>query len=240
MRKFFELAVVSRKSVKGETLFTAEAKSKAGEIQGKASVVMQKEGAKGGIYFRYVPAEGADANKTIQRIELKAEDQAKVTEVLKQLRSQIVESVTKDSKTEVEKFLVSTMVSAHINAEEGTIKVPEDFGVTITNEMISEYWNIVMENDEWIGIEVKFEQKIAEEISRQAEEKHRQQRVAEEAAKRMAELFGKSGYGATGFKSENESKQEDEEDEEDDEVVRQLEELESDLDELLRRISDFE
>lgn len=235
MRKFFELAVVSRKSVKGKTLFTAEAKSKAEESLGSASVVLQKEGKKGGIYFRYVPTEEADAKESIHVIELKAEDQAMVTEVLKQLKEQIIEKATEDSETGVERFLVSSMVSAYINEEEGRLRVPEEFGLTITNEMISKYWNIIMGDDEWIGIEVKFEEKISEEIDKLVEEKRREQQAAEEALKQLAALFQKgSVYDGTAFNSGEEDEQEEEECEGEGEIDKQLEELSKGLDQLLK------
>lgn len=192
MRKFFELAVVSRKSVKGETVLTAEAKSKAGESLGTATVVVQKEGKKGGVYFRYVPTEEADVKESIHVVELKAEDQAMVTEVLKQLKEQVVENMTKDSETSAfEKFMISSLIGTYINVEEGTLKVPEEFGVSITNEMVSQYWNTIVE-DEWIGIEVKFEEKIAEEIGKLAEEKCRKEQKEMEEVESELEALTKS------------------------------------------------
>lgn len=188
MEKLFELSVVSRKNVTGETYVTVEAESEKGESLGKAVVVVKDEERSGGVYFRYIPNEEANAEESIATVEIKAKDQQVVQEILKQLKEAILEKARNDSNMDfMAKMLCTAYVSCCIDEEAGRISIPKDMEINITNEMIAKYVF-----DEWIGIEVKISQTIQEKIDKAAEEKR--QKEKEQIAELMKAIGEEDNY----------------------------------------------
>lgn len=190
MKKICELAVVSRKSVKGSTICRFEAKSKTEESLGFAEVALQKEDTKGGIYFRYVPNQDADAKKAISIIEIQAENQKMVTDILQQLKDEIIKkSISEFSGDGFSKIMTTLVVIRCVNAEKGRIELLDDFEVNITNEMISKYLN-----DEWLGVEGRYDKEVFDKIDKliekeQAKEKEKMNKELEGLRKHLNDIL---------------------------------------------------
>lgn len=188
MKKICELAVVSRKSVKGPIICRFEVKSKAEESLGCAEVALQKEEAKGGIYFRYIPNQEADAEEAISIIEIRAENQEVVTNILQGFKDELIKkSMNEFGGNILSKIMATVIASRCVNVEEGKIELLDDFEINITNGMISQYLN-----DEWLGIEGRYDKGVVEKINELIEEK--QERELSELAELMKSIAKEDDY----------------------------------------------
>lgn len=159
MKKFFELSILERKSVKGNTVLTAETLSANDEVLGKLEVCVNNEESKAGAYVKYIP--NGDENTAIASIRLLTDDQEKLKKALEEVKEACITAAMKDSKN----MLLNMLLSSAIDAEAGEISL-EVVPIPVTNSLISK----VMKT-EWLGVEVKFDPQIQEAIDELAETK---------------------------------------------------------------------
>lgn len=154
MKKFFELSILERKAVKGNTELTAETLSANDEVLGKLEVCVNNEESKAGAYAKYIP--NGDENTAIASIRLLTDDQEKLKKALEEVKEACITAAMKDSKN----MLLNMLLSSAIDAEAGKINL-SIVPIPVTNSLIS----MVMKT-EWLGVEVKFDPQIQESIGK--------------------------------------------------------------------------
>lgn len=159
MKKFFELSILERKSVKGNTVLTAETLSANDEVLGKLEICVNTEESKAGAYVKYIPNENEDT--AITSIRLVTDDQEKLKKALEEAKEAYITAAMKDSKN----MLFHMLLSSAIDVEAGKINlaiVP----IPVTNSLIS-----MVLKTEWLGVEVKYDPQIQEAIGKLEEVK---------------------------------------------------------------------
>lgn len=159
MKKFFELSILERKTVKGGTVLTAEMLSANDDVLGKLEICINVGEANAEAYVKYIPNE--DENTAIASIRPITEDQDSLEEVLRELKEIIITSAMKDSSN----MFFGIMLSNAIDAEAGKINL-SIVPIPVTNSLISKILS-----SEWLGVEVKIDPQIQEVIGELAETK---------------------------------------------------------------------
>lgn len=167
MKRFFELSISSRKTVKGEVCLTAETFSTEEEKLGKLVVTLLNGESNGGIFFKYIPNEAGNSGESIALIRLIAENQSNVQKTLKAFKDAIHKKIfEKPSDDPIAAIITGMLISICIEPEKGQIRIPDIFDIHITNELIFKYIG-----DEWIGIEAKFLPEIQDIIRKLVDKK---------------------------------------------------------------------
>lgn len=165
MKKFFELSVTSRKSVKATTLISAEALSSSGEKIGQLDIRVLNSDTHGGIFVKYSPADVA-VDTLISSIKLTGRDEKEIQEILEMIDAALIETLKSNLGSAMQFIPYYAMMCACIQADTNTIVLPSS--LPITNDLI-----VKLLDGEWLGIEVKFCSEIVEKISDAAEKERK-------------------------------------------------------------------
>lgn len=163
MKKFVELAVTNRQTVKGPILFTVNALSATGEVLGKFVVKQLDLPNTKGVFVKYFLSkqsfgdeDAEDYSSLITLLQVIADDQDAAKEWLSILTDELLNDAT---IPDFYKFMLSQAVSI----EDCSIEVvPIQFAFILT-EMINKY----LVNKGWFGVEVKVDSTLAEKVSPQ-------------------------------------------------------------------------
>lgn len=159
MKKFFELSIVRRKTVKGKVI-TAETLSANDEVLGKLEIKINNKGEiRSGVYVKYIPNQ--DNYTFITAIRLYTEDKDYIKEVLRELQSLFAIA----SINVPENRILYMIISGSIDADAGKINLSL-LPIPIANCLIS----MVMKN-EWLGIEVEIASELQDMIAKETDAK---------------------------------------------------------------------
>lgn len=175
MKKFFELSVTGRKSVKGDLLLSAIALSKDGRELGQLDINVLKEENNYGVFLKYTLLESSSLDR-ISTVRLTGRDEHEIREILRAIPTALQDSISKSSDPNPKAFTYILLASVCINYETNSVTIPEALGLNITNELIS---SII--GDEWLGIEVKISSDIQDKISILADVKRKKEEEDAEA-----------------------------------------------------------
>lgn len=194
MKKFFELALTSRKTVKAETYIVADAMSSDGEKLGQLDIKVLNNEHNGGIFVKYYPVEAADPKRSISSIIFSGKDDSKIQDVLDAIKDGYIDYARKKMvNSGFDDFISSitfiSIVNECIHPEDHKLSIPSDFGITINNEFVCSYLG-----NEWLGIEVKIDSEFQSKIREAADAKRKKE--AEEREKAVMEAFAKA-FGST-------------------------------------------
>lgn len=162
MKKFVELAVTNRQTVKGSILFTVNAFSPTGEVLGKFVVKQLDLPNMKGVFVKYFPSkqifgdeDAEDYSSLITLLQVIADDQ----EVARDWFSILTTELDDATIPSFYKFMLSQAVSI----EDCSIEVvPIQFAFILT-EMVNKH----LVNKGWFGVEVKADSTLAEKVSLQ-------------------------------------------------------------------------
>ncbi|MBQ2937262.1 MAG: hypothetical protein IJE05_00015 [Clostridia bacterium] len=190
MKKFFELAVTSRKNVNAEIYLTAEALSNNDEKLGHFDVKILHSETNGGIFVKYIPSENCDTKAVISSFSLTGKDNDKIEEILMSLK----QFAFKDSLNSYLKSMYSQspafgfFLYACINPTSRKIKIPDIltdlFDVNITNEFILSHLG-----DEWLGVETKIASELQDKIHELADAKRKKEEEESSLLKNLASIL---------------------------------------------------
>lgn len=171
MKKFFELSVTSRKSVKGDLFFSAVALSKSGSKLGQLDINLLKEEDNYGVFLKYTQSESSSPLDTISAVTLTGRDKDEIRKILEDTLASIKDFLSNSSsETNVHALTLMLMLSVCIDSETNSIIIPEVLGFNITNQLIS---SII--GDEWLGIEIKISSDIKGKIHSLADAKRKKE-----------------------------------------------------------------
>lgn len=171
MKKFFELSVTSRKSVKANTPFSVEAYTGADEKVGQLDIKLADSETFGGIFAKYTPTDIAQSSR-ISLLKISGNDENKIRKTLKMLSSAVNKSLEKREISDASDFLTNLIIMNCIVPETNTILIPPLGFEKFTSEFICNFVNSVSNDftaDDWLGIEVKFSSEIVGKISEVAD-----------------------------------------------------------------------
>lgn len=153
MKKFFELSVVSRKSVEGKSSMTVDAFSANSKHLGKFITKVISTDTDKGIFVKYVPSDNTSSDTEISDLQFVGENQESINDILKAIKNALENSAA----TEPISAIIGIMLASRIDLDTNEISVAN---LGITNETIYQYLN-----DEWIGIKVSFLPEIFDTIT---------------------------------------------------------------------------
>lgn len=156
MKKFFELSVVSRKSVEGKASMTVDAFSANSEPIGKFITKIISTETDKGIFIKYVPSKHACSDTEISDLQFVGGDQESINDTLKAIKNALEASVAAET-TSFTSAMLGIMLASRIDLDCNEISIAN---LGITNEIICKYLS-----DDWIGIKVSFLPEILDNIT---------------------------------------------------------------------------